>query len=100
MIPTRFDPHPADGFPAAFCDPLPDGFKQSWLIFLDELIDLRLALREVIIGELLHQADHVLECALGFAAGLTECPQPGNVDVRVAGCMDDHLQRHTGCLNA
>jgi hypothetical protein len=49
-----------------------DGFEQGRLVFPDELIELRLALREVIVGELLHQADDVVEGALRFAAGLPD----------------------------
>ncbi len=74
--------------------------KQVRLILLDELIELRLALCEMIVGELLHQADHVVERPLGFAAGLTQRPQPGDVDVGMAGGVDDYIHRGTSCFDA
>src|SRR5215213_7808320 len=98
-IAIRFDPHPSDGLPAPLFDFLFDGFKQYRLVFLDKLIYLRLALREMVVRKLLHQADDVLECPLRFTAGLPQCPQPCHINMRVTRCMNDGLRRRASLLN-
>ena len=93
QVAVRFDPHATHRLPTPFFDLLLDGFEQRGLILFHELIQLRLALREVIIGELLHQAQGGVEGALRFAAGLADCPQPGHIDVGMACGVDDGIQR-------
>ena len=81
-------------------DELFDCFKERWIILAHVVVELRLALRKVIIGELFHQAQHGVEGAPGLAPGLVERPQPGHVNVGVTGGYDLNRQCDTGLGNA
>ena len=70
--------------------------EQRGLILAHVLVELRLALAEMIGREPLHVAQHVVEGALRLAAGLAERPEPGNINVRVPGGVDGHIQRRAG----
>ena len=54
----------------------------------------------MVVGELLHQAQHGVEGAPGLAPGLAQRPQPGHVDVGVAGGDDAHVERRPGLGDA
>ncbi len=69
------------------------------MILANVLIQLRLALGEVILRKLLHQAQNSLESAGGFFAGLVERPEPGHIDVGVAGGGHRHGERRARLSN-
>ena len=100
QVAVRFDPHAAHRLPAALLHPRLDGLEELGAVLAHEVIQLRLALAEVIIGELLHVAQHIGEGARGFLAGLGERPQPGHVDVGMPAGMDGHIQRGACLGNA
>ncbi len=96
QVAVGLNPHAADGLPAPLRHPRADRLEELWMILADVLVELGLALGEVVLGELLHQAQGGVEGARGFAAGLVEGPQPGHVDVGVAGGGHGHIQRRAG----
>ena len=99
-VAVGLDPHPADGLPAPLFDPFLDGLEQLGIIVLDVLVELRLALGEVVLGELFHQPQDCMEGAPGLAARLAQRPEPGHVDVGVSGGEDIDIQRRSGRLDA
>jgi len=62
-------------------------------MLLGVLVKLRLALRELVLRELLHQAQNGAEGASRLSPDLRQSPQPGNVDVRVPDADDVHVHR-------
>jgi hypothetical protein len=57
---------------------------------------LGLGLGKVVVGELFHQAQDGVKGASVLSSGLAQRPQPGDVDVGVAGGDDVHIQGRTG----
>ncbi len=82
------DPHRAGRLPAPLGNARLDPRVELGLVLLDVIVELRLALREVVFGVLLHQPQHRREGARRLAARLRQRPEPGDVDVRVAGHHD------------
>ena len=64
------------------------------------VVKLGLALAEMIIGELFHQAQHIMKGAPGFAPGLAQRPQPSYINVRMTGGDDRHVEGEAGFLDA
>ena len=100
QVAVCFHPHAADWLPASLGHALFDRGEQFGIILAHEIIKLRLALGEVIFGELLHQAHHGVERASGLAPNLVDRPQPGHVEMRVTGGSNGHVQRRAGLLNS
>ncbi len=92
-------PHTADRLPASLGHALFDGSEELGIVLSHEVVELRLALGEVIIGEFFHQPQHGVEAAPGLAADLVYGPQPGHVQVSVAGSDDGGIQRVAGCFD-
>jgi hypothetical protein len=73
-----------------------DRLEEVRVILPNVVVELRLALGEVVVGELLHQVQHGVEGAAGLAPRLAQRPQPGDVDVGVAGADHLHVERRAG----
>ncbi len=99
QVAVGLHPHPADRFPTSFGDALTNFVEQLRVILADGLVQMGLALGEVIFGELLHQTQDGVKRAGSFAAGLVEGPQPGHVDVGVAGGGERDVQRRAAAGN-
>ena len=77
-------PHGAFHQPLAALDGFLDPFVQIGIERLDAIVEIGLALKELVFGILLHQRQLVGECADAFALRLLQRPQPRHVDVRMA----------------
>ncbi len=100
QVTVGFHPHTADRLPTAFGYPTFNALEQFRIVLSYKIVELGLALGEVVIRELFHQAQHGVEGASRFAPGLAERPQPGHVNVSVAGGDDGYVQRRASLLNA
>ena len=87
------DPHAADRLPLARRDALANLGEQFWIVLLDLRVELRARLVEAELGRALHQRQHGREGAPQFAPRLLIGPQPGEVDVGMAGESDLALRR-------
>ena len=84
-VAVGLEPHAADRLPAALGHALLDPLEDGGIVLLDPGIGLGGGLVEGEIGVALHQVEHGREGAPDLAAGLGERPEPGEVDVGVAG---------------
>ncbi len=89
QVAVRLDPHAADGFPASFGDARLDVLEKLRVVLAHVVVELRLALREVIFRKLLHQPQHSVEGAASLLPRDAQRPQPGHIDVSVTRA--DHL---------
>jgi len=99
-VAVGLDPHAADWLPAAFGDARLDRLEQLRVVLAHIVIELGLALGEVVVGELLHEAHDGVEGAAGLAPRLAQSPQPGGVDVGVAAGDDADVHRLAGLGDA
>ncbi len=90
QVAVGLDPHAAHRFPGAAFHGRADEFEQGRVILADIIVKLGLRLGKDKIGELLGKAHGVIEGAPGLAPGLGKRPQPGHVDVGVAGSGNIH----------
>src|SRR5690606_20398298 len=74
QVAVCLNPHAPDRLPASLRDTLLDCLEQTRLILPDKLIELRLALGEAVLRELLHQPDHGMKRPLCLAACLSKGP--------------------------
>jgi len=86
-------PHTTGYFPAALRHPCPNLLENVRVILGDVEVELRLALGEVKLRELLHQPQDTAEGARCLAPGLAGGPQPGYVYVGVSHGDDVHCHR-------
>ena len=99
-VAVGFYPHTTDRLPATFGHPVLYGVEQLRVVLADVVVDLGLALSEMVVGELLHEPERGMEGTAGFAAGLTQRPEPGDVDVGVAGGEYVHVHGRTRPFDA
>ncbi len=79
------DPHGADRLPLAGGDFLLDRREERRIVLLEKGVELGGRLVEAEVRMSVHQPDHGVERALGLPPRLVERPEPGEVDVGVAG---------------
>ena len=84
-VEVRLNPHATDDLPAAFLDALLDLLVHLGVLVGHPLAVLRGGLGEGVVGVLVHQLQGGCEGALDDIDGLGLGPEPGGVDVRVAG---------------
>ena len=90
------DPHRADGFPLAALHCFLDGLEEIGVVALDLVVIGGRRLVEDEARELLHQLQRGVEGAARLAAGLVIGPQPGEIDMRMAGDGELALLRIAG----
>ncbi len=100
QIAVGFNPHAADGLPAPLRHALFDRLQQLRVILPHIVVKLGLALGEMVVGELLHQAQYGVERAPRFSSCLSQRPQPSDVDVGVTGGDDTDVLWWAGLLDA
>ena len=83
-VAVHLHPGAADGLPAPLCHPASDLRQQLRVILFDELVELSLALGEVVLGVALHQPEHGGEGSRRLLPRLSQGPQPGSVNVGVS----------------
>ncbi len=88
QVHVRLDPHPADRDPLPALDALDDLREQLGMTLLHPGVLLGLRAREPVLGVVVHQRHRRGEGAGALAHGLAQRPQPGRVDVGVAGGDD------------
>src|SRR5262245_66257216 len=54
----------------------------------------------MVVRELLHQANHIVECPLGLAPGLTQSPQPGYINVCMTNRVDNGVEWRAGFFDS
>ncbi len=91
QVAVGFHPHAALGFPAALFHPGLDLVEQFGVALFEEVVQLGLAGHELVVGVLLHQAQHGGKAAADLLLGLGHGPPPGHVDVGVADAAGDDL---------
>ena len=93
-VAVGFDPGRADRLPAAVGDPFADLAEQVGEILAQEVVDLRLALHETVVGKLVDVAQRRRRRASHLLPRFVERPEPGHVDVGVANHVDvDRFRR-------
>ena len=102
-VEVGLDPHAADDLPAALFDALADLVVHLGIFFGDPCGVLRGGLGVGVVGVLVHELERGGEGALDDVDGFGARPEPGGVDVGVAGEVDgglreDGLERGRGCL--
>ncbi len=87
-VEVRLDPHAADDLPAALFDALADLVVHLGIFFGDPGGVLRGGLAVGVAGVLVHELERGGEGALDDVDGFAARPEPGSVDVGVAGEVD------------
>ena len=87
-VEVGLDPHAADDLPTALFDALLDLLVEGGIFFGHPLGVLRGGLREGVVGVLVHELERGGEGALDDVDGFALGPEPGGVDVGVAGEVD------------
>ncbi len=87
-VEVGLDPHAADDLPTAFFDALLDLLVECGIFFGHPLGVLRGGLREGVVGVLVHELESGGKGALDDVDGFALWPEPGGVDVGVAGEVD------------
>ena len=82
---VRLNPGAADRLPPPLRDPLLDPGEEVWRVLLDPGVELRRRLVEGEIGVALHQVEDGGKGAPPFPPRLGHRPEPGQIEVRVAG---------------
>ena len=90
------DPMRRRDFPAPFADAFGDDLEQGRIELPDDLVDARLRLGKLEVGELLHQRQDGAERVEGRHDRLRPSPHPVHVDVRVADAMHLEFLRRRG----
>ncbi len=90
-VEVGFDPHAADDLPAAFFDALADLVVHLGIFFGDPGGVLRGGLGVGVAGVFVHELEGGGEGALDHVDGFRAGPEPGGVDVGVAGEVDGGL---------
>src|SRR5581483_11731041 len=87
-IAVRLQPHHPDRLEAPFGDALFHALVERRVVLLEVAVDLRLAHAEVVVWVALHQVQRVRYRVRNLLARAPERPEPGDIQVGVAGGDD------------